>query len=106
MKTDANARAQSIDGPFYRRFIAWLVGFEDGSDEALPLLQKVVKQRNDIRIAYVDLGAILTQQKRYDEAHAQEASQPALSASPSSSGSSTSLDEPRAQLSGAESLLV
>jgi tetratricopeptide (TPR) repeat protein len=37
-------------------------------DKALPLLQKVVKQRNDIRIAYVDLGAILTQQKRYAEA--------------------------------------
>jgi tetratricopeptide (TPR) repeat protein len=37
-------------------------------EKALPLLQKVVKQRDDIRIAYVDLGAILTQQKRYPEA--------------------------------------
>ena len=31
MKTDANARAQSMDGPFYRRFVAWLAGFEDGA---------------------------------------------------------------------------
>lgn len=37
-------------------------------EKALPLLQKVVKQRDDIRIAYLDLGAILTQQKRYPEA--------------------------------------
>jgi tetratricopeptide (TPR) repeat protein len=37
-------------------------------EKALPLLQKVVKQRDDIRIAYVDLGAILTQKKRYPEA--------------------------------------
>lgn len=31
MKTDANARAQSMDGPFYRRFVVWLAGFEDGA---------------------------------------------------------------------------
>jgi tetratricopeptide (TPR) repeat protein len=37
-------------------------------EKALPLLQRVVKQRSDIRIAYVDLGAILTQQKRHPEA--------------------------------------
>jgi hypothetical protein len=31
VKTDANARAQSSDGPFYRRLVAWLAGFEDGA---------------------------------------------------------------------------
>jgi tetratricopeptide (TPR) repeat protein len=45
------------------------IAFKNNEPEkALPLLQKAVKQRNDIRIAYVDLGAILTQQKRYTEA--------------------------------------
>jgi tetratricopeptide (TPR) repeat protein len=37
-------------------------------DQALPLLEKAVKVRNDVRIAYVDLGAILMQQKHYPEA--------------------------------------
>ena len=38
-------------------------------DEALPLLQKAeIQTRNDIRIAYIDLGAILMEQKRYPEA--------------------------------------
>ncbi|MDB5586816.1 MAG: hypothetical protein JWP26_1786 [Devosia sp.] len=31
MKTDANARADTKDGPFYRRLIAFLAGFEDGA---------------------------------------------------------------------------
>lgn len=31
MKTQANARADSEDGPFYRRLIAFLAGFEDGA---------------------------------------------------------------------------
>ena len=31
MKTDANARIQGSDGPFYRRLIEWLAGFEDGA---------------------------------------------------------------------------
>jgi tetratricopeptide (TPR) repeat protein len=45
------------------------IAFKNNEPEkALPLLQKVVKQRSDIRIAYVDLGAILTQQKRYTDA--------------------------------------
>lgn len=30
MKTQANARARTEDGPFYRRIIAFLAGFEDG----------------------------------------------------------------------------
>src|SRR5205814_5836260 len=36
--------------------------------KALDLLQKATKLRNDIRIAYVDIGAILSEQKRYPEA--------------------------------------
>ena len=31
MKTEANARAQTEDGPFYRRFVAYVAGFEDGA---------------------------------------------------------------------------
>jgi tetratricopeptide (TPR) repeat protein len=57
--------------PNHPQALAYLADIElrnDEPDKALPLLQKVVKQRNDVRIAYVDLGAILTQQKRYDEA--------------------------------------
>jgi tetratricopeptide (TPR) repeat protein len=57
--------------PNHPQALAYLadIAFKNNeSEKALPLLQKVVKQRNDIRIAYVDLGAILTQQKRYTEA--------------------------------------
>jgi tetratricopeptide (TPR) repeat protein len=38
------------------------------TDKALSLLQNAVRLRNDIRIAYVDIGVILTQQKHYQEA--------------------------------------
>jgi tetratricopeptide (TPR) repeat protein len=57
--------------PSHPQALAYLADIElrnNEPDKALPLLQKVVKQRNDIRIAYVNLGAILTQQKRYQEA--------------------------------------
>jgi predicted Zn-dependent protease len=37
-------------------------------DEALALLSKAVQTKNDIRLAYVDLGAVLMQQKQYQEA--------------------------------------
>jgi tetratricopeptide (TPR) repeat protein len=37
-------------------------------DQALPLLRKAVGLNNDIRIAYVDLGAVLTQQQQYADA--------------------------------------
>jgi tetratricopeptide (TPR) repeat protein len=40
-----------------------------GSPEtALPLLQKATRLRDDLRVAYVDIGAILTQQKQYQDA--------------------------------------
>ena len=57
--------------PNHPQALAYLadIAFKNNEPEkALPLLQKVVKQRSDIRIAYVDLGAILTQQKHYTEA--------------------------------------
>jgi tetratricopeptide (TPR) repeat protein len=41
---------------------------EDKPEEALTYLQKAVRQRKDIRVAYLDLGAALMQLKRYPEA--------------------------------------
>jgi tetratricopeptide (TPR) repeat protein len=35
---------------------------------ALTLLQKAIQLKSDLRVAHVDRGRILTQQKRYDEA--------------------------------------
>jgi tetratricopeptide (TPR) repeat protein len=40
----------------------------DNFEGALALLQKAVHQRNDIRLAYLDLGSILLQQKKDTEA--------------------------------------
>jgi len=37
-------------------------------EKALPLLHKATQLRADIRIAYLDIGAILSQQKKYPEA--------------------------------------
>jgi tetratricopeptide (TPR) repeat protein len=37
-------------------------------ERALPLLQQAVHLRSDIRVAYLDIGIILAQQKRYPEA--------------------------------------
>lgn len=37
-------------------------------DKALSLLKDAVRLRQDLRIAYVDIGAILTEQKQYQEA--------------------------------------
>jgi tetratricopeptide (TPR) repeat protein len=37
-------------------------------DRALTLLSKAVQARGDIRIAYIDMGAILTDQKHYPDA--------------------------------------
>ena len=38
------------------------------SEKALPLLQKAVSLQGNLRLAYVDIGAILTQQKQYPDA--------------------------------------
>jgi len=37
-------------------------------DKAIPLLDKAVQLRTDIRVAYLDLGTIFSQQKKYPEA--------------------------------------
>jgi tetratricopeptide (TPR) repeat protein len=41
---------------------------KNAPEKALPLLQKATQLRGDIRIAYLDIGAILSQQKKYQEA--------------------------------------
>lgn len=41
---------------------------ENDPEKALPLLNKAVQLKSDLRIAYLDAGAILTGQKRYQEA--------------------------------------
>ena len=41
---------------------------EDKTQEALGYLEKATRQRKDLRIAYLDLGAVLTQLKRNPEA--------------------------------------
>ncbi len=38
------------------------------AEAALPLLKKALHSRNDIRIAFLDLGAILTEQRQYPAA--------------------------------------
>jgi tetratricopeptide (TPR) repeat protein len=37
-------------------------------DQALALLNRAVQSKKDIRLAYVDLGVVYTQQKQYPEA--------------------------------------
>jgi len=37
-------------------------------EKALPLLTKAVQLNNEVRNAYIDLGVVLTEQKRYGEA--------------------------------------
>jgi tetratricopeptide (TPR) repeat protein len=41
---------------------------KNNSDGAVPLLEKALHLHNDIRIAHLDLGAILTEQGRYPAA--------------------------------------
>lgn len=57
--------------PGHAQALAYLGDIEmkrENTDVALSLLQNAVRLRNDIRIAYVDIGVILTQKKRYSEA--------------------------------------
>jgi predicted Zn-dependent protease len=37
-------------------------------ESAIPLLRKAIQMKNDLRLAYVDLGAALMRQKEYSEA--------------------------------------
>ena len=60
----------SID-PSHPLALAYLGDIEmkrTNPDPALALLRRAVGVKNDIRIAYVDLGAVLTQQKQYKDA--------------------------------------
>jgi tetratricopeptide (TPR) repeat protein len=41
---------------------------ENDPERALPLLNKAIQSKSDLRLAYLDAGAILTAQKRYQEA--------------------------------------
>jgi tetratricopeptide (TPR) repeat protein len=41
---------------------------EENFDQSLSLLKMAIRQRQDIRIAYIDLGTVLMQQKLYAEA--------------------------------------
>jgi tetratricopeptide (TPR) repeat protein len=60
----------SID-PGHAQALAYLGDIElkrNDPEKALPLLNKATQLRNDIRIAYLDIGAILTEQKHHNEA--------------------------------------
>jgi len=60
----------SID-PAHAQALAYLGDIElkrNQPEKALPLLNKATQLRDDIRIAYVDIGAILSDQKKYPEA--------------------------------------
>jgi tetratricopeptide (TPR) repeat protein len=57
--------------PAHAQALAYLGDIELKSNQpekALPLLNKATQLRDDIRIAYVDIGAILSDQKKYPEA--------------------------------------
>jgi len=63
-------REISID-PAHAQALAYLGDIEmkrNDPEKALPLLEKSVRARDDIRIAHLDMGAIFAEQKRYPEA--------------------------------------
>lgn len=67
---EAFQRELDID-PKNAQALAYLGDIElkrNAPEKALPLLNKAIQLRNDIRIAYLDIGAILMEQKRYTEA--------------------------------------
>ncbi len=60
----------SID-PGHAQALAYLGDIElkkNAPEKALPLLKKATELRNDIRVAYLDIGAILLEQKKYPDA--------------------------------------
>jgi tetratricopeptide (TPR) repeat protein len=60
----------SVD-PAHAQALAYLGDIamkENDPEKALPLLNKAIQLKNDLRIAYLDAGAILTGQKHYQEA--------------------------------------
>src|SRR6266436_5294950 len=63
--------AESSIDPANAQALAYLGDVElkrNAPEKALLLLNKAIHLRNDIRIAYLDIGAILSEQKRYQEA--------------------------------------
>jgi tetratricopeptide (TPR) repeat protein len=57
--------------PLHAQALAYLGDTEmkrNDPEKALPLLNKAIQLKNDIRIAYLDTGAILMEQKHYQEA--------------------------------------
>jgi tetratricopeptide (TPR) repeat protein len=67
-KSFENELAIDPNHPQALAYVADIALRNNEPDKALPLLEKAIKQKSDVRIAYVDLGAILTQKKRYAEA--------------------------------------
>jgi len=60
----------SVD-PAHAQSLAYLGDIamrENDPEKALPLLNKAIQLKNDIRLAHLDAGAILTEQKHYQEA--------------------------------------
>lgn len=64
-------RAELANDPEHSQSCAYLGDTllrKNNPSAAAPLLKKASQLRNDIRIAYLDLGIIATEQKKYDEA--------------------------------------
>jgi tetratricopeptide (TPR) repeat protein len=67
----AEFQQEIANDPSHAQALAYLGDIElkrDRPEEALLLLKKAVEIRNDIRIAYLDIGIILAQQNRYSDA--------------------------------------
>jgi tetratricopeptide (TPR) repeat protein len=63
--------AELVVDPENPQALAYLGDIEmkrNDPDKALPLLKKAVQLKNDIRIAYADLGAIFLERKQYQDA--------------------------------------
>ena len=71
MRRRSSSRAELAVDPDNAQALAYLGDIEmkrNNPDAAVPLLKKALQAHNDIRIAYLDLGAILTQRGEYPAA--------------------------------------
>jgi hypothetical protein len=57
VKTDANARADTDDGPFYRRLIAFLASFEDGAIMRVAFFGLLIGTLSVLYVDYRELSA-------------------------------------------------
>jgi hypothetical protein len=57
VKTEANARADTDDGPFYRRLIAFLAGFEDGAIMRVAFFGLLIGTLSVLYVDYRELTA-------------------------------------------------